>query len=75
MDCMMSVNEKIIGKMKKLLFNDIYKALGFACCDDAVEEKDNVFYVKECECKVEKELKVEDIKVTKEHKVANKKSK
>ena len=54
--------------MIKQFSNEKY-AYDAACCEDAIKEEDGKFLVSDCGCKENKELKLDDIKVTKEFKV------
>ena len=51
------------------LFNNKGAALASGCSEDQITEKDGVFYC-ECDKVIKKELKVEDLKVTKEFKTS-----
>ena len=62
--------------MKQKLYSSQSLAKEESCCNDAVTFNNGVYYVnQDCDCKEEKELKVDEIKVTKEYKIGKKESK
>ena len=62
--------------MKQKLYVSKAAADDDACCKDAITHNNGIYYVnQDCDCKIEKELKVDEIKVTKEYKIGKKESK